>query len=435
MALDSRKEVFGWCLYDWANSAFATTVMAGFFPVFFREFWSVGADTAVTTARLGLANSLAGIVVAACAPVLGAIADRGGARKRFLFFFAYLGALMTAGLYMVSMGNWPVAILLYIIGAVGFSGGNIFYDALLTSVASAKRYDVVSSRGFAFGYLGGGLLFALNVTMYLQPGLFGFESGTDAVRFSFLTVGVWWAVFTVPILVLVKEDRPASQKSELSMVRAGLTQLRKTFGEIRKLRTIFLFLIAYWCYIDGVDTVIRMAVDYGKSLGFGTAALITALLITQFVGFPCAVFFGFLGKKIGPKKGIYITLLVYLFVCAWGALMQKESEFYILAILVGTVQGGVQALSRSFFARMVPRDKSAEYFGFYNMLGKFAVVLGPVLMGGFKVAARGMGFSGEAATRLSITSVAVLIVVGGALLAMVNEEKGRRELEAAGELK
>jgi UMF1 family MFS transporter len=369
-----------------------------------------------------------------CAPILGAIADRGSTKKKFLFFFAYMGSVMTTCLFMVSAGNWPLAILLYVFGAVGFSGGNVFYDALITSVTSEDRYDVISCRGFALGYLGGGLLFAMNVFMYLKYDLFWFETGAEAVRFSFLTVGVWWAVFTLPIMLFVKEEKFRPKESGLAIVRAGLSQLRKTFGELRRLRTIFLFLIAYWFYMDGVDTVIRMAVDYGLSLGFGDSVLITALLITQFVGFPSAIGFGFLGKKIGPKRGIYITLIVYMFVCVWGAMMQREMEFYLLAIVVGTVQGGVQALSRSFFARMVPADKSAEYFGFYNMLGKFAVVLGPIMMGGLKLLARDMGFSGETATRLSISAIAILIVAGGVLLTMVNEEKGKRELEEAGEL-
>lgn len=434
MALDNKREIFCWCLYDWANSAFATTVMAGFFPVFFRDFWSIGADTAVTTARLGAANSLSGIAVALCAPILGAIADRGSAKKRFLFFFAYMGAVMSAGLFMVSVGNWPLAVLLYVFGAVGFSGGNVFYDALLTSVTTEKRYDVISCGGFAMGYLGGGLLFAINVFMYLKYDLFWFDSGAEAVQFAFLTVGVWWAVFTIPIMLFVKEERFQTKESGLEMIRSGLGQLKKTFGEIRRLRTLFLFLIAYWLYMDGVDTVIRMAVDYGKSLGFGNSVLILSLLITQFVGFPCAIGFGFLGKRIGPKRAIYITLVVYICVCVWGAFMQQEKEFYFLAAMVGTVQGGVQALSRSLFARMVPVDKAAEYFGFYNMLGKFAVVLGPVLMGLFKILARGMGFSGEMATRISISSVALLVISGGLLLIMVNEEKGKRELREAGEL-
>ncbi len=428
MALDQRKAVLSWSLYDWANSAFATTVMAGFYPIFFKQYWSVGVDTSLSTARLGFANSMAGVVVALCAPVLGAIADRGSAKKRFLAFFAYMGALMTASLYLVSMGNWVAAIACYVFGNVGFSGGNIFYDALITGVSSEKRFDMVSSLGFALGYLGGGILFAINVWMTLRPETFGFADASEAVRFAFLTVGAWWALFTVPLLLFVEEPRLRRPESGFAMVGAGLRQLRGTFREVRRLRTLLLFLAAYWFYIDGVDTIIRMAVDYGLSIGFDSNALILALLITQFVGFPSAVAFGLAGSRIGPKKAIYAALAVYLFVCVWGAFIQRELEFFVLAAVVGTVQGGIQALSRSYYARMIPKDKSAEYFGFYNMLGKFAAVIGPALMGGFGLLVRRAGYSADTASRAGITSVALLFVVGGVLLYFVDEERGRREI-------
>ncbi|MCF8062526.1 MAG: MFS transporter [Deltaproteobacteria bacterium] len=430
MALDERKAVLSWSLYDWANSAFATTVMAGFYPIFFKQYWSVGVDTSMSTARLGFANSMAGVLVALCAPVLGAIADRGTAKKRFLAFFAYMGALMTASLYMVSMGSWVAAIACYVFGSVGFSGGNIFYDALITGVASEKRFDMVSSLGFAFGYLGGGILFAINVWMTLQPETFGFADASEAVRFAFLTVGVWWAVFTVPLLLFVEEPKLQRPEPGFAMVGAGLRQLRDTFREVRRLRTLFLFLAAYWFYIDRVDTIIRMAVDYGLSIGFDSKALILALLITQFVGFPSAVAFGLIGSRIGPKKAIYAALAVYLFVCVWGAFMHRELEFFLLAAVVGTVQGGIQALSRSYYARMIPKDKSAEFFGFYNMLGKFAAVIGPAMMGGFGLLVRQAGYSADTASRAGITSVGLLFLIGGTLLYFVNEEQGREELRA-----
>jgi UMF1 family MFS transporter len=433
MALDERKAILSWSLYDWANSAFATTVMAGFYPIFFKQYWSVGVDTSMSTARLGFANSMAGVLVALCAPVLGAIADRGTAKKRFLAFFAYLGALMTASLTMVSAGHWGLAIACYVLGSVGFSGGNIFYDALLTGVASERRLDMVSSFGFALGYLGGGLLFAVNVWMTLRPETFGFADASEAVRFAFLTVGVWWAVFSVPLLLFVEEPRLQRPESGIAMVRAGLRQLRGTFREVRRLRTLFLFLAAYWFYIDGVDTIIRMAVDYGLSIGFDSNSLILALLITQFVGFPSAVAFGLAGSRIGPKRAIYAALGVYLFVCVWGAFIQREMEFFVLAAVVGTVQGGIQALSRSYYARMVPKDKPAEYFGFYNMLGKFAAVIGPALMGGFGLLVRRAGYSADTASRAGITSVAVLFVIGGVLLYFVDEGRARREILAAEE--
>lgn len=427
MGLDDKKAIFGWSMYDWANSAFATTVMAGFFPIFFKQFWSVGAETTVSTARLGLANSIASITVALSAPILGAIADKGTSKKKFLLFFSYMGVVITASLYMVSKGNWPLAVVLYVLASIGFSGGNIFYDALITIVASERKLDFVSALGFSLGYLGGGILFAVNVWMTLSPETFGFGNAGEAVRFSFLSVGIWWGVFSIPLLLFVKEPSGKAAKSGLNMVRAGFTQLRETFQEVRHLKTIFLFLMAYWLYIDGVDTIVRMAVDYGISIGFKSNDLIVALLIVQFVGFPAAIGFGYLGGMIGAKRAIFIAIVVYLFVSIWGAFMQSKYEFYILAITIGLVQGGIQALSRSFFAKIIPIERSAEYFGFYNMLGKFAAVIGPVLMGGVGLLVRSMGYSSDVASRMSITSVSLLFMAGGTLFYFVNEEKGREE--------
>lgn len=378
MVPHNKKGVLGWALYDWANSAFATTVMAGFFPVFFKQFWSVGYDATVSTARLGVANSMAGVSVALFAPLLGAIADRGTARKKFLLLFAFLGVVMTASLYLVSKGNWPMAVALYVLANVGFTGGNIFYDALITCVAPEEQVDLVSALGFSFGYLGGGILFAINIWMTLSPGTFGFADTAEAVRFSFLTVGIWWAVFSIPLVVFVKEPSRQAAPRDSHPGIAGFRQLIATFKEIRHLKTIFLFLAAYWLYIDGVDTVIRMAVDYGMSIGLAANHLMVALLITQFVGFPSAIGFGYLGQRIGAKQAIFMAISVYLFVSTWAAFMQTSSEFYILAVTVGLVQGGIQAMSRSYYARLIPAEKSAEYFGFYNMLGKFSAIMGPV---------------------------------------------------------
>ncbi len=312
MQKDKKKTIFGWALYDWANSAFATTVMAGFFPLFFKQYWSAGTDVTMSTAMLGLANSVAGIMVALFAPVLGAIADRGTSKKKFLLFFSYLGIIMTSSLYMVSMGNWPLAVMLYVLANVGFASGNIFYDSLITSVASEKKMHFVSSLGFGLGYLGGGILFALNVWMTLSPETFGFADAASAVKFSFLTVGIWWAVFSIPLFLFVKEPKSAYADSGRGSIRVGLAQLRDTFHEIKHLKTIILFLAAYWLYIDGVDTIIRMAVDYGISIGFEAKDLILALLITQFVGFPSAIGFGYLGERIGARRAIFIAITIYL---------------------------------------------------------------------------------------------------------------------------
>lgn len=426
MELDNRKSIVSWALYDWANSAFATTVMAAFFPIFFKRFWSAGVDPVESTAKLGLANSIAGMVVALCAPVLGAIADKGSAKKKFLLFFAFIGIVMTASLYMVAQGDWVLAIAVYVLATIGFSGGNIFYDSLLTSVASEKRMDFVSALGFSLGYLGGGILFAFNVLMTLKPAMFGFADAGAAVRFSFLSVAIWWALFSIPVFLFVREPAPQKSGAVGTVILAGLRQLKRTFEEIRHLRVIFLFLIAYWLYIDGVDTIIRMALDYGMSIGFKSDDLILALLITQFVGFPSAIAFGYLGGRIGTKRSIYIAIGVYLCVTIYASFITRVYEFYLLAIVIGLVQGGIQALSRSLFAKMIPPDKSGEFFGFYNLIGKFSVVAGPVFLGATALLVRAMGYSSDIASRVSITSIAVLFVAGAILLSFVDEEAGKK---------
>ena len=427
MGKSINKRVISWAFYDWANSAFATTVMAGFFPIFFKQYWSAGVEATVSTARLGVANSISSIIIVVMAPILGAIADKSTARKKFLISTAFLGIIMTMGLYLVSEGSWLMASVLYVAAVIGFMAGNIFYDSLITSVADEKSMDFVSALGFALGYLGGGILFALNVWMVLRPATFGFADSSAAVKFCFITVGLWWALFSIPVILFVPEPPSEGGKTEGSYIGAGFRQLKKTFQSIRQMKTICMFLGAYWLYIDGVDTVFRMAVDYGLSIGLEHTDLIKALIITQFVGFPSAIAFGYLGGKFGTKRAIFFAISVYVFITIWGAFIDCAAEFYALAVIVGLVQGGVQALSRSFFAKIIPADRSAEYFGFYNMLGKFATVIGPLLMGGIGLMARNMGCADIMASRISITSISLLLIGGGVMLWFVDEEKGKSE--------
>jgi UMF1 family MFS transporter len=434
-----RKAVWGWALYDWANSAFATTVMAGFFPVFFKQYWSHGADVNVSTAQLGLGNSSAGLIVALLAPVLGAIADRGSAKKKFLIFFAYLGALMTACLFLVKQGSWGWAVFLYVMGVVGFSGANIFYDSLLPHVAGEKEVDYVSGLGFSMGYLGGGLLFLVNVLAAVMPGRFGFADSEQAVRYSFLSVAAWWALFTVFVIRWVPESRKAMDSSRKgSAVVQGFRQIAGTLKEARHLKMVILFLFAYWCYIDGVDTIIRMAVDYGMSLGFRPNDLIVALLMVQFVGFPAALAYGKLGQRWGARNGIFLAIGVYMLITVGGVVMTQRWHFYVLAMAIGLVQGGIQALSRSFYSRLIPKEQSAEFFGFYNMLGKFAVIMGPALMGLVGLIVKRVSMPptptldeikavGQLASRCGIASVLILFLAGGILFYFVDEKKGRAE--------
>jgi len=406
------RPVWAWALYDWANSAFATAVLAGYFPVMFKTYWGEGLSPADSTLRLGIANSVASLLVVLAAPVLGAIADQGSARKRFLAVFAGLGIAMTAALYLVQAGQWPLAAVLYVLAGIGFAGGNIFYDALIVFVAGPDRLHRVSALGFALGYLGGGLLFAATAYAVDHPAALGLADAGMAVRLAFLAVALWWAAFSLPLWLWVEEPAGGPARPAGEIVVAGLRQLRNTFREVRRLRPVFLFLAAYWLYIDGVDTIVRMAVDYGLALGFRTDDLIKALLLTQFVGFPAAIAFGRLGERLGARTGIYLALACYAVATVWAGRMAAEWEFYSIAGLIGLVQGGIQALSRSLYASLIPRDRSAEFFGFYNMVGKFAAVLGPLMVGGVGVLTD--------SPRLAMLSILLLFGLGAWLLSRVN---------------
>ena len=407
------RPIFSWALYDWANSVFATTVIAGFFPVFFKQYWSAGADAVTSTAQLGFANSIGSAFILIAAPILGAVADGGASRKKFLGAFTALGIAASAGLWFVGQGDWSTAAIVYVLASIGFSGALIFYDALLVSVSPAARYDEVSAFGYSLGYIGGGLLFAINVAMTLFPDTFGLAGAAEAVRLSFVMVAVWWLAFSIPLFRHVPE--PPRIGDGASAAATGLRSLVKTLREYRAHRMAGLFLLAYFFYIDGVHTIIRMAVDYGLSLGFPSDSLIVALLIVQFVGFPAALVFGLVAARVGPKPALYFGVVVYVAVTVWAYFMTTVTEFYILAVVIGLVQGGVQAISRSLYARFVPAAQSGEFFGFFNMIGRFAAIIGPSL-----VAVTGL-LTGS--SRLGILSVVVLLVIGMVLLSFVREQE------------
>ena len=416
--LKKNKEIISWSLYDWANSTFSTTVMAGFFPIFFKQYWSTAADVTLSTWYLGLANSIASILVASLAPFLGAIADKASVKKKLLIFFAFIGVISTGSLSMVSQGYWRVAIIFYIAASVGFMSANIFYDSLLPSVASKEKRDFVSSLGFALGYIGGAILFLINVTMYLNPEFYGIADAPTAIKISFLTVAVWWAVFSIPILIFVKEPLVQIDIGVFQSIKLGWSQLISTLKSIRELRIVATFLIAYWLYIDGVDTMIRMAVDYGTSLGFSSSSLITALLMVQFIAFPATLIYSWLAGKIGIKNGIMVGIIGYALISILGSMVSEEWHFYALAVLIACFQGGIQALSRSLYSRITPESRSAEFFGFYNMFGKFAAIIGPPLMGYIGL------ITGN--PRYGILSIIILFILGGYFLAKVDVEEGER---------
>jgi UMF1 family MFS transporter len=410
----TRKSVAGWALYYWGNHAFTTSIITVFFPIFFKDYWSHGADVTVSTFRLGLANSIASLVVAVSAPILGAIADRGGLAKRFLAAAALFGATMVLALHWVGEGEWQWAVLFYVLASLGYFWGNVFGDSMLVRVAEPGKLDMTSALGYFAGYLGGGLFLALGVALSLRPQWFGLPDATAAVRVILVLTAIWWALFSLPLLFWVPAAAPAGPRLGFAATaREGLARFADTFRHVRAHKPVFVFLAAYWVYIDGVNTVIQMAVDYGKSIGFGTADLIVAVLLVQFVGVPAALAFGRIGERIGPRKGIFIGLAVYVFVSVYAAFMSRPFEFYLVAGMVGLVQGGVQLLSRSYFARLVPPARAGEFFGFYNMLGEFAAIVGPLLVG---VTSYLTG-----SPRVSILSVIALFAIGAYLLLFVKE--------------
>jgi len=405
-------------MYDWANSAFATTVMAGFFPIFFKQYWAAGMAASESTFWLGMANGVSGLLVAVMAPVLGAVADQCGAKKRLLIFFTLLGVVMTAGMYFVSHGMWQWAAWLYLLAGVGFSAGNIFYDALLTDVSVRAELDRNSALGYGLGYLGGGILFAMNVLATSHPAWFGLTDAHMAVRLSFASVAAWWALFSLPLIFWVHEPQVHVRDSVGTLIRAGIGQFSDTFRHVRALRTVWIFLIAYWLYIDGVGTIARMALDYGLSLGFDAGILISALLITQFIAFPSALVFGRIGERFGARSGILIGIGIYCILCVWSVFMKDAHDFYWLAGISGLVMGGVQSLSRSMYARLIPQSQAGEFFGFYNMMGKFAAILGPLLMAIVSLA--------TGSNRLAVLSVVILFAAGGLVLLRVKTSPGDR---------
>ncbi len=414
---NDKKQIFSWCLYDWANSAFALTVMAGFFPVFFKTFWSVGVEPTISTARLGFGNAVAGLIVAVLSPLMGAVADAGRAKKKFLVFFMIVGATSSGMLFFIGQGQWIAALLIFAIASVAYNSGNLFYDSLLVDICEKESMDMVSARGYGMGYLGCGILFLFNVIMVSYPSAFGLKSAAEAVRVSFLTAALWWLVFSQPIIFFVKEKFYSETTGFFPILLGSLQNLRKTTLKILDNPTLLLFLISYWLYIDGLNTFVLMSVDFGMAIGITTKSLMIALLCVQFVAFPSSLLFGYFSRKAGAFVMILVGLGIYIAVSGIGSIILKtELHFIILAALSGLAQGGIQALSRSYYAKMIPASESAEYFGFYNVMSRFAVIIGPAVVGIVAYVTHKAGVESTLASRIGMSSVSVLFLAGALLL-------------------
>ena len=410
------KQAWRWAFYDWANSAFATTVMAGFFPIFFKSYWATDLTDAESTFVIGSANSIVGLLIAVSAPVMGAFADAGNSKKTLLLTFAVLGIISTGYLFFIPESSWKFAIIFYSVGVIGFSGGNIFYDSLLVSVAEDIDRNKVSSLGFSLGYLGGGLLFLLNVLMFSFPNLFGLSSQIEAVLWSFLSVAIWWSIFTVPLITGVKEPQINNKNNGFIVTsKEAFKSLYETARSIKQYRSAVIFLLAYFLYMDGVDTIIRMATSYGSDIGLSAQSMIGALLLTQFIGFPATLVFGNYSDRFGHKQTLTFAIIIYIGVVIFSSQMDSAVEFFIMASVIGLVQGGVQAISRSFFSSLIPENKAAEFFGFYNFIGKSSVFIGPFMVSGIALLTDNPS--------LGILSLLLLFVPGLILLRRVPESK------------
>jgi UMF1 family MFS transporter len=407
-------------MYDWANSAFATTIMAAMFPPFYRSLVrTAGFGEAEATAFWAYTTSLALLLVAILAPALGAISDHTGGKKRYVALFAALGIVGTGLFAFLGDDTYISGSILFIIGNVGFAGANVFYESLLPHIAQRDDIDQISTRGYALGYVGGGILLVINVLWYMKPEWFFMPDTGFALRASFFSVSVWWALFSIPLLRRVPEPPVVHIGQEgVDVVRAGFGRLAQTFRHLRRYKQLLLFLIAFWLYNDGIGTIIKMATAYGDEIGIELTDMTVALIITQFVGIPFSFAFGWLARRLGTKRSILLGLGVYTLVSIAGYFMQTATHFYILAFAVGTVQGGTQALSRSLYGAMVPKSQSAEFFGFFSTSSKFAGIAGPLLFGAISLIAGG--------SRLSIISLIIFFLVGGFLLTRVDEHEGIR---------
>jgi UMF1 family MFS transporter len=427
-----RPELRAWALYDWANSAFVTTIVAAVFPVYFSSVAAAGMPRAVATQRYAIATTLALVFVALIAPVLGTIADAAASKKRFLAGFLALGVTAVAALFFVERGEWLLGAALFVLANIGANGSFVFYDALLPHLARGDELDRVSTAGYALGYLGGGLLLAVNLAWIQRPELFGLPSGpgltgseaTLPVRLAFLSVAIWWGLFAMPLLLRVPEPRVPGARVRLGAATVeAVRRLRHTAAALRRHPQAALLLVAFLVYNDGIGTIIRMATIYGTEIGLGRGALIGAILLVQFVGIPFAFLFGGLAGRIGAKRAIFLALAVYTVVSVLGFFVRTAAQFFAMAILVGTVQGGSQALSRSLFARLIPASRSGEFFGFFAVTEKFAGIFGPAVFAG------AIALTGS--SRAAILSVIAFFVAGGALLAKVDVVEGERAARAA----
>jgi len=420
----NRPELRAWAMYDWANSAFQSTVITAVFPPFFSSFAAAGLPPAIATARFAWATTIAVTITAVLGPILGAIADYRAIKKPMLALFVGIGVITTMMMGTIGRGEWSYAALLFMVSNIAIASS--FYDSLLPHIAAPEEMDRVSTAGYAIGYLGGGILLVINLLWILMPATFGIPDTVTGIKLSFVSVGVWWLVFSVPLFRRVSEPPrilEADETANENAIRAAFVRVWETFHELRGYRQAFLMLVAFLLYNDGIQTIIRMAGIYGAEIGIEQNAQIEAFVVVQFVGIPFSFLFGALAGRIGAKTAIFLALAVYTAISILAYFMTVAWQFFALAFLVGCVQGGSQALSRSLFARMIPKHKSSEYFGFFSVFEKFAGIAGPAL---FAVSVSAFGSS-----RAAVVSVILFFIAGGAVLTRVDIAEGEARAREA----
>ncbi|WP_303722006.1 MFS transporter [Malonomonas rubra] len=422
MTTSANKANFGWCLYDWANSAFATVVLAAVLPVYFVSLVpEQGAALPIfpghrfsASSIWGYSVSLSMLIIAVAAPAIGALADRKGWHKGMLCGFCLLGCSATALLSFTASGDYLWAAALFILGNIGFASGNILYNAYLPILVPQDEVDRLSARGFAYGYIGGGVLLALVFLLVLRHQFFGFSGAGNATRFGFFLTGIWWLLFSLPTFRYL----PATDKRRLSGDPFSLKNYFALFKELLRYRDLCLFLLAFLCYNDGIQTVISVSAIFAREeLQLGQETIIGCFLMIQFMAMPGALLFGRLAQWFGTSRAILLSLLIFTLVCVFAYRMTGSLEFWLLGAVIAIILGGSQALSRSLYASMVPKHKSAEFFGFFTISSRFASLFGPLL---FALIADLTGSS-----RNSILALGSFFIVGGLLLLLVNVERGR----------